>query len=99
MSYLNLSLPDRQLLRHNLRKLGIKYSYKQIKVKRIDGGYMTRKIADIQESHILKLIEAIKKLDTIKKDGKCRKTVNIEMMRSAKKFLFEFRELQKETAN
>lgn len=92
MSYLNLSLPNRQLLRHNLRKLGIEYSYKSIKVKRIDGGYMTRKIADIQESHILKLIEGIKKLDTRKKDGKCRKIANLEMLRIAKKLLDEFRE-------
>lgn len=99
MSYLKLSLPDRQLLRHNLRKLGIEYSYKQIKVKRIDGRYMTRKVADIQESHILKLIEAIKKLDTIKKDGKCRKIANLQMLRIAKKLLNEFKELQKETAN
>lgn len=69
MDYLNLNYNDKTLLKYYLRKYEINYGYINRKVKRCDGGNMTRKTADIKESHILRLIKKMEEESCVSKRG------------------------------
>lgn len=91
MSYLNLNQNDRCLVRLNLKKFNIPYKYTLTKVTRIDGLSFNRKIADVNEGHMKKILEELKNQSTKKVDGTCRIIANKSSYKNFQKIYKRFK--------
>lgn len=69
MNYLNLNYNDKTRLKYYLRKYEINYNYISKRIKKCNGDNFTRKVADIKESHILRLIKTMESETCIDKRG------------------------------
>lgn len=85
MNYINLMPLQRNSLRNILRRWGIKYETKKVKIKRIDGKFITSKVADIKDEHIDKCINLISNHSNKRKDGTCKLLENRETLKILKR--------------